>query len=400
MASDNDKLLISHSNPTMLAAIPHKMGLYNINFYENNKCHIAACGLYAQSMSFEVTGKYSFTFDQDNNGGKLHIENDNKELDGAIDVDFKIERGTIYLGNDTITSWKDKIIIAREIYIFDYDPIAMLRIKSWDTYSKDSLDTLMENYQEPIYNIFYASPFKSYTVLKLDKQDVDFTNNGYFKFKFDNFGYITDYNKEIYEELIQNCDYIDNLAYADGYETADNDNFSNKVICDNIITRSNKKSTCKLLSNGATEMVVYYNKDIDTIGYYILENTSYYDKDTEEHFSLVFIHAMETTPKSLVVQPTNYSEDGLVGDMIDNMHKAINDEWRSPHKKFTIILPDYLEEFCPKFEKIGFVKSPVYDYTLKYQYKIGLFYEELKIYGFDDFDEGMDAILWNTNIVI
>ena len=186
------------------------------------------------------------------------------------------------------------------------------------------------------------------------------------------------------------------MTYDDGYETADNESFSNKIICDNIIARSNKKSTHKLLSNGATEMVVYYNKDIDTLGYYILENTNYWDKCTEEHFSVICIHVMETVPKSLVNQPINYSEDDIIDNMVDSMYKAISDKWRSPHEKLAIILPDYLEDYCLKFEKIGFAISPIYN---KYQYKIDLFYEEMKAAGFNDFDEEKDAILWNTNMV-
>ncbi len=111
---------------------------------------------------------------------------------------------------------------------------------------------------------------------------------------------------------------------------------------------------------------------------------------------------METVPKKLVNHPTNYSEDNLINDMINSMQKSISDEWMSPQNKLAILLPDYLEEYCSKFDGIGFVKTPVYFDTAfkkKYQYKIDLFYKEMTVAGFDDFDEVTDTILWNTSIV-
>lgn len=410
--------------PSALVALPHDYGLYNINFYEDNKCHIAVCGAGSQSMSLEVSGKYKFIFNDDGSSGQLHIklirnishfeiyagtdpDPDNSD-EKDINVNFKIEQGIFYLGNETLTSWKDKIVMAKEKYIFEHDPVAMLRILAHHSFLyedinlQDSWNIIMKEYQGTRHHTFYVPPFRSNTAQKLSKQDIDFTNNGYFKFKFDNFGYITDYNKEVYEELIGNCDYVDDLAYDDGYIIEENENFSNKVMCDNIITRSNKKSNSKILSNGATEMIVYYNKDLDTIGYYILENTGYYDKDAGEDFSLICIHAMETVPKKLVDQPTDYDEDNLTNDMVDSMYQSINDEWRSPQNKLAIILPDYLEGYFDKFEHLGFVKAPVYRsdiFKKKYQYKIDLYYEELIAGGYDDFDKATDTILWNTSIV-
>ena len=355
---------ISRKPPTCLNANPHYYDyIHHMNFGEDGTVELWDGG--GQCMNFEATGTYKFTFDNDKYG-KLTIKLKGRD---DIEVKFGIEKGPFFLNNEMIRSWDysfDYIYMAKERYVFESDPLSMCES------SRRGNLMFMFGDEGDINKRTYYEHCKVKTAKKWKEKGIDFTENGYFKYHYEF------HSKE--DELIKDCDSIDQLIGANKED--------NGTIFEYMVKRMDNNN--KLRARGS--VVAYYNKDIEILGYYVLERLEYWDKETKISFTVLYIHKLE-------ILPDLTNGDTIINDMITTINYTMGRRYGHPAKIIAIILPDEYDEYSTRFEKIGFKRDEAVAKTegqlgsKTYESKMNLFYKELEML---DFDREMNCVMFNT----
>jgi hypothetical protein len=364
--------------PERLVANPHHYNnIHSMLFSDDGTVNMFNGG--RDSINLVVSGKSKFVFNR-NASGKLYIKLDDHN---PIKVNLKIEKGPFYLNNEVICNWDNIIHVAEEKYVFNTDPLKLCRE------SKKNNLTSTINYKDDLEKRTYYHSVDTKTVTEFDDEDIDFTKNGFFKVLFSKFNCINKYNENIYEDLVKNCDYVDQMVEksADEIFEDEDDDYNTRYVFEGIAKRLGMNHESKILADKPTEVVAYYDKDIEILGYYILETINYFNDVANISFNVACIHALEVLPGL-----ENY--ETILDDIIYNIGNAINN--RCTYLGTTaLILPDIYSDLVSKFKEINFERDENLQKTHKS--KIKLMYEELVDLEFYEFDLESDIILYNTS---